>query len=132
MIKRFVLIVLVLGLSLLQVQGQQEFAPVGTTWYYSVKERIQNPYYDGYRKMYSEKDTVVNGQLCRKISSTLYISSNSTTVDTIPQNPLWVYNSTDTVFYYHNNLAMFVPFLIFNVAVGDTIIYFKTRCHKSK
>jgi hypothetical protein len=117
----FIALILVAGRT---VQAQS-FAPVGAFWCYTGSSESLSPesiesakWTDTVRV---EKDTIVNGADCRKLSvyrrerrlnftDTFYTTAN-----------YYVYDNADTVFIYSPYYESFVPLYVFNVAIGDSI-----------
>jgi hypothetical protein len=93
----------------------QEFAPVGAEWHYNARYGIFHA------KV--EKDTVIKGTACRKISCTSYIDSIWTArgLHVSDKPDIYVYDNADTVFMYNVIFKKFTPLYVFNVNAGDTI-----------
>ncbi|RYE22424.1 MAG: T9SS type A sorting domain-containing protein [Sphingobacteriales bacterium] len=93
----------------------QDFAPVGAEWHFDARYGI----FHG--KV--EKDTVLHGVACRKITCTSYIDSiwSSRGLGVSNKPDLYVYDNADTVFAYNFLFRKFTPLYIFNVEAGDTI-----------
>ncbi len=111
--------------------AQTVFAPIGAKWYYSFPSPDT---VDRYVLLESEKDTLIQGYIAKKIKWTdyrLYTGQNSSPYyDTTSGPSLYVYVSGDTVFYYHEFFEQFAPLYFFNVAAGDTIAYrLPTDCY---
>lgn len=96
----------------------QNFAPVGASWYYNSSLGGATPRFGAYRFYESVKDTLVNGQNCRLIKQSRHARSG---VQQLAD--LLVYNTNDTVFYYHTTLQRFSPLYILNAQVGDTLTF---------
>jgi|GEM_PF-704687 len=103
----------------------QTFAPVGSYWCYHGSSDFFTPASVEMAKwtdtVRSEKDTVVAGINCRKISvhrRELQINS-SDTFHTIAN--YYVYDNIDTAFVYSPTVQQFVPLYIFSAQEGDTI-----------
>lgn len=107
--------VLLLMVLCLSSSGQTVFAPQGAVWNY---------YRDGEPPVYNnkymvEKDTLYEGHYCSKVIGVkTYLSGVKEILKTN-----YFYTSGDTVLYYHDSLKAFTPLYIFNVKVGDTLIY---------
>lgn len=99
-------------------KGQQVFAPLGAKWHYSASANGIGAPGSEYYLYEAQKDTVVAAHPCKKITVT-YLRYNGDTA----LLPVFVYQSTDTVFYYNRNYARYFPLYIFNVAPGDTLKY---------
>ena len=95
----------------------QNFAPIGANWYYNGSDQGAAPTNSVYIHFESVKDTIVKGQLTRKIERTYYHFRGSVS----RLEPLYVYNSTDTVFLYNPQKESFGKFYIFNRSKGDTL-----------
>ncbi len=97
------------------------FAPLGAEWCFGSIPSSNYPQYSRYHysKYYSEKDTVIIEQDCRKITG--YSIYRDGTREDWP--PLFVYSTPDTVYRYNDSFSLFVPMYIFNVSEGDTLTY---------
>lgn len=92
-----------------------EFAPMGAEWYYA----FQGHWIDGYVRMVSLGDTVMEGYYCRMINKDLYIYSvlyDSLYHYTIGNE--FVMQRQDSVFLYRN--GHFCPLFDFGAEIGDT------------
>lgn len=98
-----------------KAQGDS-FAPIGAEWYYGSRNYYNFPHYSRFRV---EKDTMVVGVACRKISG-IYVPRDSISR---PLDDIYVYSTRDTVFYYNHTFGRFTPLYIFNVEEGDTMTY---------
>lgn len=98
----------------------QSFAPLGAKWYYSAQAGGMAPQNSEYYLYESQKDTIVDGQSCKKLTVTYYKYLNG---DTVYLPPVFVYQSTDTVYYYNMNYSKYFPLYIFNVSQGDTLTF---------
>lgn len=89
-----------------------EWAPVGASWYYTLK----NPDVTGYNytKYTSVSDTTVQGKACRKITKTRDPECMDRPVFEI------MYSSNDTVFCLDTTSNSFIPLYIFNTPVGGS------------
>lgn len=112
-----VLLLFILSMQLNNTYAQGEhFAPIGAEWCFG----STHTFYDAhYSKCFSEKDTIIMGQPCRKITG--YSIYEDGREDEWP--PLYVYSTPDTVYRYHDSFQLFVPMYIFNVSKGDTLTY---------
>lgn len=98
----------------------QNFAPLGAQWYYDSSGGGTTPRFGAYVLYEVDKDTVLAGTACRKVDvSFVSIRGNTST----QRAPLYVYESGDTVFYYHNQLQRFAALYIFNAQQGDTLTF---------
>lgn len=116
LLKSNVIYILILLLSFNNsLKSQESWAPVGAIWYYSLPNSIGNPLYN-YKKYFSEKDTLVNGKLCRIIKS---------------QNDFEImYEENKKVYYYYKK--GFKLIYCFSSNIGDTIEFeFKSYSPKS-
>lgn len=110
----FVMLILAAG-----AKGQQVFAPLGARWHYSASTNGILPPGSEYYLYESEKDTVVAARSCKKITITYFRHTG----DTAYLPPVFVYQSTDTAFYYNQVYSRYFPLYIFNVSPGDTLRY---------
>jgi len=103
--------VLTLFLLFSQVVLAQDFAPVGSTWHYSYYDISGLVYY----KIESLKDTLIQSNMCKKLSVTYYSSQGS-------WNPLigyeYLYTSGDIVYRLAQNDVFYVLYN-FGAQVGD-------------
>ena len=86
----------------------QNFAPVGAKWYYTQYEFTGSGV--GFTWFESVKDTIVNGRACRKLEW--------------GGNPCawpsqFVYDSNDSVFFYHSQRDEFCFLYDFGASIGD-------------
>ncbi len=109
------LVTILLTITSAQAQGDY-FAPIGAEWYYGSINQFNYPHYSVFRV---EKDTVVSGVACRKITG-VYVPRDSASR---ALDDIYVYSTKDTVFYYNKTFSRFTPLYIFNVEEGDTMIY---------
>lgn len=114
-------LLLLLSLASLTVFSYgQSFAPLGAKWYYSAQAGGMAPQNSEYYLYESQKDTIVDGQSCKKLTVTYYKYLNG---DTASLPPVFVYQSTDTVYYYNTNYSKHFPLYFFNVSQGDTLTF---------
>lgn len=99
------------------VMAQTDFAPLGAEWYYGSTGTINDLHYCRY---WVEKDTVIDGQSCQKISGT-YVPVKG---DSTATEPVFVYTTGDTVLYYNRAFSKFTPIFIYNVGKGDTLTFY--------
>ncbi len=102
-------------LTFTSAQAQTDFAPIGAEWYYG----STSINYIHYNRYWSEKDTVIDGLQCRKISG-VYVPKKG---DSSATEPVFVYSSGDTVLYYNTAFSKFTPIFIFNTKAGDTLSF---------
>ncbi len=110
---------LLLILSFIFSNTHAQFAPLGAKWHYSSSDNGSAPSGATYKLFESEKDTVLAGVNCKKLKITHFKYNG----DTIFPVPFFVYQSNDTVFYFNDVYSRFFPLYIFNVNVGDTLVY---------
>ncbi len=105
------------------LKAQTVFAPLNSKWNY-VSTKDFGDETSLYKKYETLKDTIYHGQLCSKIvGRSIKVSASGSIVDTTQEKALYTYTRNDTVFYYNENFNRFYPLYVFNVKVGDTIIY---------
>ncbi len=109
------LVILTCFLTPFQVSAQS-FAPKGAEWFYSAKKEVSGPPNTKYLHIESVKDTTIKSQAVQKISKKL-VSKD----DTVKRNPLYFYQTTDTIFFYSKSRSDFLPYFIYNVQEGDTV-----------
>ncbi len=114
------LVLITIMITLSQLTKSQTWAPIGAKWYYSASAGGAAPTGSEYYLYESQKDTVVAGQSCKKITVTYFMYLNG---DTSFLPPVFSYQSTDTVFYFNTTYSKFFPLYIFNVSEGDTLFY---------
>lgn len=115
--KNYLLVFLLIILAFHTAKAQTDSAPIGAEWYYGSTGFINHIHYHRY---WSEKDTVFEGQLCRKISG-VYVPRDG---DSSATEPIFLYSSGDTVLYYNSAFSKFTPIFIFNTKVGDTLSFY--------
>lgn len=97
--------------------GQNTFAPAGAEWFHDMTYGIFHSH--------AEKDTVINGQQCRKVTQraglTPFHVAVGPHVGDLPTTYLYSSANEDTVFIYNSFKQGFTPLYVFNVSVGDTI-----------
>jgi len=108
-------ICLLFGKSIIaQDLGQNDFAPIGAKWYYDELAGMGwSPYVVDYILYTSEKDTIINGQECRKI-----IKRHDIDCFFRPKNE-FVYSRHDSVFFYDEKIDTFQLLYNFNAEAGD-------------
>lgn len=106
---RTVLFLLVLLTAQTFLTTAQNFAPVGAKWHYTE----QSVYNDdvSYSFISSVKDTVFEGKQCRKLYNEGHICA---------WHPDFVYDSNDSVFYWHPDREEFCLLYDFGAQPGDT------------
>ncbi|MGC9342116.1 MAG: T9SS type A sorting domain-containing protein [Bacteroidales bacterium] len=98
----------------------QEFAPIGSEWYYSEGGGLAPPNSE-FLHLETTKDTLVGSQSARIIERTYYRYSG----DTIKKEPLLIYDQNDTVFVFNPEKEKFTILYIFNGEPGDTLFLHK-------
>jgi len=94
------------------VSGQTiDFAPVGSTWYFSEQAFIPPPFGSFPHIVEVESKEVYQGKLCSKITG---VGS-----ETVPE-PLYVYDQNDSVFFYSLFSNRFELLYDFNAETSDT------------
>ncbi len=93
----------------------QNWCPPGVQWTYT---DYGFDYY-GYSEWTFEKDTVVDGQPCQKITGKEYTQ----TINPTTFSPEYTYARNDTVFSFIEGFG-FHPIYFFNAVLGDTLNYF--------
>lgn len=117
------------------VSAQTIFAPPGAKWYYSGggNEMYGPDTTMRYILLEVEKDTVVGTQTWKKLSNTEFSSffgpASPLRYDTTYRKPIFIHSSGDTVYYYNEVFQQLLPLYIFNVAPGDTLIYYAPDTH---
>ena len=90
----------------------QGFAPIGAIWHYS--QGTINPDMTSFKTIESISDTIINGQLCRKMIEVERM------FDTTSVNYHFMYSENDSVFFFGDN--DFHLLYDFGANTGDTII----------
>jgi hypothetical protein len=110
------LLSLLLSFSFL-VQAQN-WCPPGAVWHYDVAALVAG----GYSTFTYEKDTLLDGEACKKIM----VSGRYYPVDpTNNQDPLFTFQRNDTVYYHY--AGSFRPVFFWGAQLGDTIQYFNNE-----
>lgn len=102
------------GMSLLS----QQFAPLGSEWYYSEHGGGLAPPNSEYLHLKTTNDTVFGTQPARMIERTYYRYSG----DSIKLEPLFIYDRNDTAFVYNPEKERFTILYIFSGVPGDTLL----------
>ena len=90
----------------------QEFAPVGAEWHYDEQFAFSGDI--DYMKFTSEKDTLINGQICKKITKRHKIECNDR-----PEIE-YLYTSNDTVFFLDTIFNEFQILYVFSANQGES------------
>lgn len=116
-IQTLVLAILVL-LPLKLIFAQNSWAPVGTQWYYTVKDAISINVMVKYEYQLLEvvDDTVINGQNCRKMQRINKLNI----CDEMSNDCEFLYENDNKIFWYNRALNKFTKLHDFNANVGDT------------
>ncbi len=107
--------ILFLNFALIFVSIQlfaQEFAPVGAEWHYDEQFAFSGNI--NYMKFTSEKDTLINGQICKKITKRHKIGCNER-----PEIE-YLYTSNDTVFFLDTIFNEFQILYVFSANQGES------------
>ncbi|MFA9392377.1 MAG: T9SS type A sorting domain-containing protein [Prolixibacteraceae bacterium] len=91
----------------------QEFAPVGASWYYSEWQFDGMPILENFLHIECEKDTLYEGQLCKKLVKNRRIWCNDR-----PETE-YIFTRNDTVFFFDPNYSEFQVLYDFNAERGD-------------
>lgn len=117
--KKLLLLFSILALNACELFAQHEFAPIGATWYFDVgHESYPYPTW-AIMQVKCEKDTVVNGINCKKISQKI-MGMEEDGSDAYNLFNLYWYQNGDTIFSYNYLFDRFTPLYIFNMQIGDT------------
>lgn len=103
---------------LVQLGHTQEWAPIGAEWYYS---QIKfNPIFDKteYNKLTCVGDTVIDGQLCRKVKWEVRFEDGSLADR---DSYIYTYENSGRIYFYHEWVSQFQMAYDFNAKEGDTI-----------
>lgn len=94
------------------MSDQQEFAPIGAEWYYN--ERFAFSGDIDFIKFTSEKDTIINGKTCKKITKRhkIYCFGRPDTE--------FIYTSNDTVYFFDSSFNDFQNLYVFNSKPNDS------------
>ena len=93
---------------------QQEFAPIGAEWYYN--ERFAFSGDIDFIKFTSEKDTVIHGKTCKKITKRHKIDCYDR------PDTEFLYSGNDTVYFFDPAFNEFQNLYVFNSAPNDSRI----------
>lgn len=94
------------------VYEQNEFAPIGAEWFYDEQFTFSGDV--DYIKFTSEKDTLVNGKMCRKITKRHKLICNDR-----PETE-FLYPSNDTVYFFDTIFNEFQILYVFDANAGDS------------
>ena len=89
----------------------QDFAPVGAEWYYGESFAFSGDI--NYIKFRSEKDTLVNGIMCRKISKRHKIFCNDR------PDTEYLFTRNDTVYFFDPNFGEFQVLYVLSAQPDD-------------
>jgi len=91
----------------------QDWAPIGSTWYYSEGFSFWNEYDEDYIKFESVKDTIIDGKNCRKIVKHGKVACND--------RPMieYMYSENQKVFFFDPNFNDFQVLYDFNAEPLD-------------
>lgn len=89
----------------------KDFAPTGATWYYD--EQFASSADKNYIQFTSEKDTLINGEFCKKITKRHRLECNNR------PDAEFVFTRNDTVYFLDTIFNEFQPLYIFSAKVSD-------------
>lgn len=112
-------LLLFLLLNGVYIWAQREFAPIGATWYYSKVENFAGE--EGYVKIVSERDTIIEGKPSRVLSQKYYSASG----DIIVRDNFFVHQNGDTIFYWIDN-AFRIQYN-FSPTTSDTMVIYSSE-----
>ena len=92
----------------------QDFAPIGAEWYYNELFAFSGDV--DYIKFTSEKDTLINGEICRKVTKRHRLACNDR------PDVEFLFSRNDTVFFLDTIFNEFQILYVFNAQVGDSWI----------
>jgi hypothetical protein len=106
--------------------AQREFAPKGATWYYSKRENFAGE--EGYIKIVSKQDTLIEGKLSKVLSQKYYSAYGDSAI----RDNIYVHQNGDTVFYWVDNA--FRILYNFSVTKDDTMVIYSRElmCKNNK
>ena len=107
-------------ISIIHINAQHEFAPIGAKWYFD-KVEDWNPPDEGYVTFTSVKDTTING-LSSRILHKMYYTSRG---DTIDWGKEYLHQSGDTIFYLID--GEFRVLYNFSLIKGDTMQFYSSQ-----
>jgi|GEM_PF-1908106 len=116
--------ILLLGLCCLcafSSKAQNEFAPIGATWFFDAEVYQVPPGGSPFAiiKVEVEKDTIYAGKPCKKITQKV-MGMEEDGSDAENLMDLFWYEENDTVFTYNYIFERFTPLYMFNLEPGDT------------
>lgn len=113
--KKQILLLIISTFIIFPLTKATDFAPVGATWYYTEHFFMGFPDpEEDYIQFKSEKDTLIYGELCRKITKRHKILCNDR------PDVEYVFTRNDTVFYFDNDVNDFQILYDFNAEKGDS------------
>lgn len=114
---RIFTILFLLSLNCTIGSAQKEFAPVGAEWYNEMRFGIFHSV--------AVSDTVIEGQICRKIVQRAgrnpFHTFMGPYVYDLPTRYMHNNGTGDTIFLYNDYFHRFTPVYVFNVQSGDTV-----------
>lgn len=112
--KHYFLVILLLTFCSKSTIGQT-WAPLGAEWHYS----FNNFWVEGYVKIHSIEDTIINSINCKKLEKTRVVFDHLTgEIDTTLIGVDYMYSDTDKVYIYINN--QFYTLYDFSANIGDS------------
>lgn len=110
-----------------QIQSQElVFAEVGMEWfydYYDAQESNQvDTSYNGFMRCFSEKDTLIEGKSCKKISRyATYFDLDSNKIISKQYPPVCIYLSNDSVWFFEAGQKIFSMVMDFSAKEEDVL-----------
>jgi hypothetical protein len=104
----------------ININAQQEFAPIGAVWYFD-KVEDWNPPDEGYVKFTSMKDTSINSLSARVIHEMYYTSKG----DSVDWGNEYIHQSGDTIFYLVE--GEFKLLYDYSLTEGDTMQFYSNQ-----
>jgi hypothetical protein len=123
------LFLLILLSAFCKTQAQNTFAPIGASWNYVGQEKWYNywageagPDFSWNDHVVATDDTTILGQVCSRLEITRTRRDGfSHGISVLSPTYQYVYNNTDTTFYFDQDSLKFYPLYVWNVTDGDTL-----------
>jgi len=127
--KKPIISILLLFFTFFSSNAQTNLAPLGAEWWYGSNDGFGSSGIHFVLNARASHDTLINGFNCQviqqkgivKTSSSISWPPTYSTPDTVLYDPLFIYNTIDTVFIFNPFFDKFTPLYIYNVTEGQTL-----------
>jgi hypothetical protein len=112
--KNLLKIIVVAFIFISSNSNAQYFGNQGSSWYYSRMYVVPSPIMEGYVRIVSDGDSIINGKLCNRLHVNMPILCGD------GQGTKFTYYSNDSVYFYEPAYDSFQLLYCMNVSVGDS------------